>query len=102
MHSADLRRAHRLAARPENRDRDRGTSECETKHKAFIPGATFRALYSEQYVENFIFQASSAEQVPTVTRSVYEILGRRHKFDPEDKEAIAMWDTSEAEKLSKI
>jgi putative ABC transport system permease protein len=37
--------------------------------------------------------------VPQVTRSVYEILARRHSFDPSDKEAIGMWDTTEAEKF---
>jgi putative ABC transport system permease protein len=67
--------------------------------KAFVPETTFRGLFSEQYYENFIFQAHRAEQVPEVTRRVYEVLARRHKFDPADKEAIGMWDTTEGEKF---
>lgn len=67
--------------------------------KAFIPETTYKGLFSEQYFENFIFQASDAARVPEVTRHVYEVLARRHKFDPSDKEAVGMWDTTEGEKF---
>ena len=40
--------------------------------------------------------------VPAVTRKVYEVLGRRHQFDPKDKEAIGMWDTTEGEKFFRV
>jgi putative ABC transport system permease protein len=69
------------------------------KDKAFIPDATFRGLFSERYVEQFIFQAKEAALTPEVTRRTYEVLARRHSFDPADKEAIGMWDTTEAEKF---
>jgi putative ABC transport system permease protein len=72
------------------------------KDKAFMPGSTFQALFSERYVDNFIFQARQAGEVPTVTRRVYEILARRKNFDPKDKEAIGMWDTSESEKFFSV
>lgn len=67
--------------------------------KAFIPETTHRGLYGSRYVDNFIFQASHPSMVPAVKRQVYEVLGRRLKFDPEDKEAIGMWDTTEAQKF---
>ena len=67
--------------------------------KAFIPDTTFQGLYGNRYVDNFIFQAGHPSLVPEVTRRVYEILGRRLKFDPSDKEAIRMWDTTEGEKF---
>jgi putative ABC transport system permease protein len=72
------------------------------KDKAFIPGSTYRGLFTERYVENFIFKAQNAAQVPEVTRKVYEVLGRRHKFDPKDKEAIGTWDTTEGEKFFRV
>ena len=53
-------------------------------------------------MDNFIFQAKDAGQVPEVTRKVYEVLGRRLKFDPKDKEAIGMWDTTEGEKFFRV
>ena len=72
------------------------------KDKAFVPETTYRGLFTERYVDNFIFQARAAALVPEVTRKVYEVLGRRHKFDPSDKEAIGMWDTTESEKFFRV
>ena len=72
------------------------------KDKAFIPETTYRGLFTERYVDNFIFQARDAAQVPEVTRRVFEILGHRLKFDPTDKEAIGMWDTTESEKFFRV
>ncbi len=69
------------------------------ERKAFIPDTTFRALFNEQYVNDFIFQARDASLVPSVTRKVYDVLARRLKFDPKDKEAIGMWDTTEMTKF---
>jgi putative ABC transport system permease protein len=70
--------------------------------KAFIPDTTYKGLYSERYVSDLIFQAREAPLVPEVIRRVYEVLGRKHRFDPKDKEAIGMWDTTEQEKFFKV
>lgn len=70
--------------------------------KAFIPDSTYKGLFSERYVEQFIFQAKDPKATPEVSRRVYEVLARRHNFDPTDKEAIGMWDTTEGEKFFKI
>jgi putative ABC transport system permease protein len=70
--------------------------------KAFIPDTTFKGLFSERYVGNFIFQARHPSLVPAVTAKVYEVLGRRLKFDPKDKEAVGMWDTTEGEKFFSV
>jgi putative ABC transport system permease protein len=69
------------------------------KDKAFIPDTTFKGLFSATYVDNFIFQARQPSLVPAAKARVYEVLGRRLKFDPRDKEAIGMWDTTEGEKF---
>jgi putative ABC transport system permease protein len=84
----------------EKKDQDSSYSGRD-QDKAFMPDTTYRGLFSERFVSNFIFQANDASMVPTVTRRVYEILGRRHDFDPKDKEAIGMWDTTEGEKFFK-
>jgi putative ABC transport system permease protein len=70
--------------------------------KAFIPDTTYKGLYSQHWVSDFIFQAKTEAMVPEVTRRVYEVLGRRHQFDPKDKEAIGMWDTTESEKFFRV
>jgi len=71
----------------------------QDRGKAFIPDTTYKGLFSERYVDNFIFQARAPSLVPAVTRKVYEVLGRRLRFDPSDKEAVGMWDTTEGEKF---
>jgi putative ABC transport system permease protein len=72
------------------------------KDKAFMPEATFRGLFGERYVSNIIFQAKERSLTPLVTQRVYEVLSRRHQFDPKDKEALGMWDTTEAEKFFSV
>ena len=74
----------------------------QDKDKAFIPETTYRGLFTERYVDNFIFQARDPAMVPAVTRKVYEVLARRLKFDPDDKEALGMWDTTEGEKFFRV
>jgi putative ABC transport system permease protein len=70
--------------------------------KAFVPDTTYKGLYSQHWANNFIFQAPRESMVPEVTRRVYEVLGRRHQFDPKDKEALGMWDTTESEKFFRV
>jgi putative ABC transport system permease protein len=69
------------------------------ENKAFIPAATFAAMYGYKYVNNIIFKPKDPREVEPVKKQVYEVLGKKNKFDPEDKEALAMWDTSEMEKF---
>jgi putative ABC transport system permease protein len=63
--------------------------------KASIPGTTYRALTGAKYVDNLIYQASSTFDTQPLTNRILEILGKRQKFDPMDKEALAVWDTTD-------
>ncbi|MBV8520242.1 MAG: ABC transporter permease [Acidobacteria bacterium] len=63
--------------------------------KAFIPSSTFRALNGDKYVDNMIFQAASSGETKQVIKDISAAFGKRLRFDPEDKEALSMWDTTE-------
>jgi len=63
--------------------------------KATIPGTTFRALTGDKYVDNFIYQADPALGSKKVNENVLAALGKQKKFDPKDKEALMVWDTTE-------
>ncbi|HEY3204860.1 MAG TPA: ABC transporter permease [Thermoanaerobaculia bacterium] len=63
--------------------------------KGFIPGSTFRALTGEKWVENLIYQPAVAKESKSVTAGVRRILAQRQRFDPADKEAFSVWDTTE-------
>ena len=64
--------------------------------KAFIPGTTFRALTGDKYVNNFIYQPRPGDQLEEGDRGrPRRSSGRQKKFDPKDKEALSVWDTTE-------
>jgi putative ABC transport system permease protein len=63
--------------------------------KMFIPSTTFRALSGNKYVDNFVFQAANADETKQVVKRVSAALGKRLRFNADDKEALGMWDTTE-------
>jgi putative ABC transport system permease protein len=66
------------------RDRDR----------AFIPMTTHKSLFGYQYVSNFIYQVATPGMSASVRKQVYTVLGKKFKFDPDDKETLGIWDTT--------
>ncbi len=63
--------------------------------KGFIPGTTYRAITGEKWVDNLIYQAKVVGDTETVTDDVRRVIAQRQRFDPEDKEAFSVWDTTE-------
>lgn len=65
------------------------------KDKMFIPSTTFRAVTGAKYVDNIIFKAHAPSQNEALSDEVRTLLAKRLRFSPEDKEALAIWDTSD-------
>ena len=65
---------------------------------AFIPWTTFAALYGNKFVSNFIFRPLDLGRNKAVTRDILNHLSKLIGFDPDDPDAIAIWDTLEFEK----
>ena len=65
------------------------------KEKAFIPGTTFRALTGDKYIDNMIFQAKVTGETDKVIDDVRAAFASRLRFDPADKEALSLWNTTE-------
>ena len=63
--------------------------------KIFMPASTFRALTGEKYMDNFVFKAADSSKTPDLKADVVRILAKKYRFDPKDKEALAMWDTTQ-------
>jgi putative ABC transport system permease protein len=63
--------------------------------KIVIPSTTFRALTGQQYIDVFIYRATTAALNPQVSGGIVETLAKRKRFDPADDEAIMVWDTTE-------
>ncbi len=62
--------------------------------RVFIPATTFTSIYGATYVNNIIFQVHDAQQSESAIEHVREVLGRKHRFDPKDTDAIWIWDTT--------
>jgi putative ABC transport system permease protein len=67
------------------------------KDRVFIPASTHAAMFGSRYVANFVYRTADASATTKVERRVYELLGRRYAFDPNDEDALRVWDTAEWE-----
>jgi len=67
------------------------------KDRVFIPATTHVAMFGGRQVANFVYRTRDASLTKDVERRVYELLGRRYAFDPKDKDALGVWDTTEWE-----
>ncbi|MFQ5707664.1 MAG: ABC transporter permease [bacterium] len=69
------------------------------KDRVFIPATTFASVFGAIYINNIIYQHRDPRQAEAVNDHVRQVLGRRYKFDPTDKDAIWLWDTSQFDKF---
>ncbi len=68
-------------------------------NRIFIPSSTYATLFGARYISQIIYRATDPELSPAVQGQVFEVLGRRHVFDPSDRDALSLWDTTEMERL---
>jgi putative ABC transport system permease protein len=69
------------------------------EEKAFLPASTFRALTGQRLIDNFVAQPKTALRAEQAKDETIRILARRHRFDPKDKQALGIWDTTEGAKF---
>ncbi len=67
-----------------SRDRDR----------IFIPATTHASIYGSIYLNNIIYQVQDPRHSEEVDDQVRQVLAKRYKFDPADKDAVWIWNTS--------
>ncbi len=71
--------------------------------KATIPATTHSAIWGNQRYNNIVIKPRDINQSEYVKQRLYEVIGKRQKFDPKDEGALAIWDVIEGEKImSKI
>ncbi|HEX6940525.1 MAG TPA: ABC transporter permease [Longimicrobiales bacterium] len=69
--------------------------------RAIIPASTFRTMYGNRYVSHLLVRPRDVLVAERVKRRLYEVLGRRHQFDPNDEHALSMWDFIEDERITR-
>jgi putative ABC transport system permease protein len=68
--------------------------------QACIPATTFKAMYTDARVGNLVYKPRTTADADRAKESVYRLLGRRYRFDPDDERALSMWDTRENQRLT--
>ncbi len=77
-------------------EKDQDSSYSGRDHsKIIIPATTFRALTGQRYIDLFIFRAEQPSLNKRISGEITAALGKRKKFDPEDTEAVPIWDTTD-------
>jgi len=73
--------------------------QARDKDRIFIPATTFESVFGDRYVGRIIYSPRDPARSPEVSRDIYEVLGRRYRFDARDKDALSVWDTNEMMKM---
>jgi putative ABC transport system permease protein len=71
----------------------------QDQDRAFIPASTFQSMFGSRRIENMVYQISGPLQSDYVQQRIYEVLGKKKGFDPKDKQALGIWDTTEMDKF---
>jgi putative ABC transport system permease protein len=67
--------------------------------RAIIPYTTFRTSYGNKNVNSIVLQPLDPTRQEMIKNSLYEVLGRKYRFDMKDERALQMWDFIEGEKI---
>ena len=67
--------------------------------RVFIPSSTFASVYGTPYIDNIIYQPQDPTRSEETSEEVRKVLGKRYRFDPEDKNAVWIWDTTTFDKF---
>lgn len=66
---------------------------------AFVPATTFRSMHTRRYPNNAVVQAESNAAMKDVISGFYRYMAAKYNFDPDDREALMIWDVSEGYKF---
>lgn len=69
--------------------------------RIFIPLSTHQAVFGSRYLSNLIYRPVDPEFSERIERRMYDLLGRKLRFNAEDKDALGVWDTNEADRFFK-
>jgi len=69
------------------------------ENRIVMPVSTYLGIFGDRYINNMVYKAKDVALTQQLKRRVYEELGKKYKFNPNDTEALAIWDTTEMMKF---
>lgn len=67
--------------------------------KVSIPATTYSAIWGQIRYNNIVIKPRDPNQAEFVKSRLYEVIGKRQKFDPKDKSALSIWDVIESQRV---
>ncbi len=67
--------------------------------RAIIPFSTFQSIYNYRSVRSIVVKPKNVQVYPGVIRDIRNMMANKYRFDPEDHDALNMWDHLENEKI---
>lgn len=65
-----------------------------------IPASTFQTIFGHRYMNNLIYRPHDLDNMKNIEKRLFEVLGARKRFDPNDDQALSTWDTVEGKKVT--
>jgi len=73
--------------------------QARDQDRIFVPSSTYVSVFGERYPARILYQPKDPLQSADVRSRVVALLAARHGFNPADRDAILVWDTSENLKM---
>ncbi len=67
--------------------------------QGWIPSTTFKTMWSQRYPNNIIVQSPDPYAMDRVKDDIFGYMAAKYNFDPDDTEALSIWDTTEGLKF---
>lgn len=67
--------------------------------RMYIPASTYSSVFGAVRLTNIIYQISDPTMGEQTADEVRAVMGKRYKFDPTDKDAVWIWDTTRFDKF---
>jgi putative ABC transport system permease protein len=67
--------------------------------RVFIPVSTSAAVFGQTHLSNIVYTPRDARQAKEVDSQVRSVLAKKYKFDPEDLDAVWIWNTAQLDEF---
>ncbi len=80
-----------------------GMSNGPDDERAIIPFTTFESMYPRRSLRMIIVKPNKLTDSEFIKSELFRVLGRKHRFDPEDDNALRFWDfVSNLKEMNKV
>jgi putative ABC transport system permease protein len=72
----------------------------QDKDVIIMPATTFVAIFGDPYLDDIIYAPVSHDNTEALEKEVTRFMAAKHKFHPEDDDALSFWDVVESNRVT--